>query len=298
MKAIFWNDNEKRIRALFRIIVFMLIVSVFAVLISFAANDLTELLEKSLLNFFIMLAFLLSIYLVGRYIDKRKWSDFGISILPIKQFIHGALLGSILIIFIFGIQYALGWLNLKDVQFNKFSSYPFLLVFIGQIFRYFCGSVFEEAFSRGYLLKNIAEGLKGKLTNAQSVLLSYVITSSMFGILHLANDNSSFLSTINLILIGFLFGWMVIKTGKLHFAIGLHAFWNIFQNNIFGAPNGGKSSISSIFTFENSGNTLWTGGAFGIEGGLLCTVTVLLTLLIIMRSNILGVSKFKQKVLN
>ena len=298
MKAIFWNNKEKRIRTPFRIIAFLMLASIFATILSLVTDGMNELLEKSILNFLIMLAILLSIYLIGRYIDKRKWADFGITILPFKHFLNGALLGSFLITFIFGIQYLLGWLNLSEVQFNKFSTFPFLLVFIGQAFRYFCGSIFEEAFSRGYLLINIAEGLKRRLKRTNSVLISYVITSSIFGILHLANANSSLISIINLILVGFLFGWMVIKTGKLHFAIGLHAFWNIFQNNIFGGANSGKKTIVSIFTFENSGNVLWTGGDFGIEGGLLCTVAIIVTLLIMIHSEILGNKKLNQKVLN
>jgi hypothetical protein len=54
----------------------------------------------------------------------------------------------------------------------------------------------------------------------------------------------------------------------------------------------------SIFTFENSGNVLGTGGDFGIEGGLLCTVAIIVTLLIMIHSEILGNKKLNQKVLN
>ena len=297
IKTIFWNDTENRLRAFFRVILLILVAGIFANIIALVANDLSEVLEKSFMNFLIMLSILLSIYTVGKYLDKRKWEDFGITFLPIKQFIYGSLLGSLLVIAIFSIQYFLGWLSLEEVKFNKFPTYTFLWVFVGQIFRYICGSIFEEAFSRGYLLVNIAEGIKGKINSNQSVIISYFITSSIFGLLHFVNKNASWLSSINLILIGLLLGWIVVKTGKLHFAIGLHAFWNIFQNNVFGFANSGKKSIVSYYSFENTGNTLWTGGEFGIEGGLICTITILLALFMLMYPEILGLKKLNQKVL-
>ena len=297
LKNIFWNDTEKRLRALFRIILLLLVAGIFANLIALIFDDTSDLLDKSMLNFFIMLAILLSIFLVGKYIDKRGWSEFGITVLPFKQFVYGSLFGAFLVGIIFSIQYWLGWLSLDEIRLNQFSSHAFIIVFIGQVFRYVCGSVFEEAFSRGYLLLNIAEGLKSKISTSQAVLISYVLTSSIFGLLHLFNENASWLSSLNLILLGFLFGWMVIKTGKLHFSIGLHAFWNIFQNNVFGFANSGKKSIASMYTFENSGHLLWTGGEFGIEGGLICTITILFGLILLSYAEISGTKKFNQKVL-
>lgn len=297
LKNIFWNDTEKRLRALFRIVLLLLLAGIFANIIALVFDDISDLLDKSILNFFIMLAILLSIFLVGKYIDKRDWSEFGITVLPFKQFVYGSLFGAFLVAIIFTVQYLLGWLSLSEIRFNQFSSHAFIIVFSGQVFRYLCGSMFEEAFSRGYLLLNITEGLKGKITASQSLAISYVITSSIFGLLHLFNDNASCISSINLILLGFLFGWMVIKTGKLHFSIGLHAFWNIFQNNVFGFANSGKKSIASMYTFENSGSILWTGGEFGIEGGLICTITIIFGILLLSYSEITGIKRFNQQVL-
>ncbi|MEL7004757.1 MAG: type II CAAX endopeptidase family protein [Bacteroidota bacterium] len=297
IRSIFWNKSENRIRAFFRILILILSASVFVSIIALIADNFDELSEKSFLNFLIMLAILASIYFVGRYVDKRKWGDFGISILPVKQFVYGSFLGSLLVIIIFFVQYLLGWLMLNEIHFNKFPSAAFSLVFAGQVFRYLCGSIFEEAFSRGYLLLNIAEGLFGKISKQKAVTMAYIITSSIFGLLHLVNDHASWLSSINLILIGLLFGWTVVKIGKLHFAIGLHAFWNIFQNNVFGFANSGKKPIVSFYSFDNSGSSLWTGGEFGIEGGLICTIIVLLTLILMSYREVFRNKKLNQKVL-
>ncbi|WP_435622928.1 lysostaphin resistance A-like protein [Flagellimonas sp.] len=294
---IFWNSQEKRIRAFFRIVLFVVLAGLFATIIAMILNNVSELFEKTFTNFLVMLAILLAIYLAGIYFDKRKWGDFGITLIPLKSFVHGAMWGSLLIIVIFLIQSSLGWLILNEIQFNTFPTHAFLLVFVGQVFRYLCGSIFEEAFSRGYLLVNLAEGFQGRLSNRYAVLLSYFITSSLFGLLHIANENASLLSSINLVLIGLLLGWMVVKTGKLHFSIGLHAAWNVFQNNVFGFANSGKKSIVSLYTFENSGSTLWTGGEFGIEGGLLCTITVSIALVVLSQGQIFRITRLKQNIL-
>ena len=90
------------------------------------------------------------------------------------------------------------------------------------------------------------EGYEAKLETAQDLL-----NQAQSEKVALSKENASLLSSLNLILLGLLFGWMVIKTGKLHFSIGLHAFWNIFQNNVFGFANSGKSSVVSIYSFEN-----------------------------------------------
>ena len=297
LKTVFWNPEENRIRTFFRIVLLVLLSGIFASLVALIANDFSELLEKSILNFLIMPALLLSIFLAGKYFDKRSWSAFGITIMPFKQFISGLVLGCLLISCIFLTQYLLGWLSLEEMHFNSFPSYAFIIVFAGQLLRYLSGSVFEEAISRGYLLLNIAEGLEGKISKARAILISYLITSSIFGLLHLGNENASLLSSVNLILLGLLLGWRVLKTGKLHFSIGLHAGWNIFQNNIFGFANSGKASIVSLFRFENTGNTLWTGGEFGIEGGLLCTIAVLMALIVMTFSVITGQQKWHQQIL-
>ena len=245
-------------------------------------DEFTPAFQSALTNVVAMIAILLSIFIAGKYLDKRPFQDFGITLFPIKEFLLGLVFGAILMITLFGVQILFGWIELKAFYFNRYPEFAFYIVLSAQIIRYLMGAIFEEAFTRSYLLINIAEGLTNRLQKKKAVLISYVFTSSIFGILHLGNPSASWLSTINLILIGLLFGITVIKMGKLHFAIGLHAAWNIFQNNVFGAPNSGKKTVASIFTFSNSGPGIWTGGEFGVEGSLLCTLICLITLLILL----------------
>ena len=135
--------------------------------------------------------------------------------------------------------------------------------------RYAAGSFFEELMSRSYLLRVIAEGLAGaRVSRRQALVIGWVITSMLFGALHLANPNATLLSAVNITLLGFLFGAGMVYTGSLALPIGLHMAWNVFQNNVFGLPNSGKPASTSLLVTEVNGSALWTGGAFGPEGGL------------------------------
>lgn len=296
MKSWFWNQKEGRLRAGIRILCFLLAASLFAIPLSLILESFNEFFENTLTNPFVMVAILLAIWLVGEFIDKRSWKDFGVTLFPIKEFIFGSLMGAVLIGLIFSLFYFFNLVELTEVNYNRLASYPFLLVIIGQLIRYITGSVFEEAFTRGYLLKNVAEGFDGLVSRNGAILIAYIFSSSLFAILHLFNDSASFLSTFNLFLLGLLFGWYVIKTGKLHFAIGLHAAWNIFQNNVFGFPNSGKNTLASFYYYEDAGFPLWTGGEFGPEGGLVCTIIVSLALLFIIGKDLRKYG-FRQRVI-
>lgn len=288
--TLFWNSSEKRLRAWWRILLFIGIVGSLTWAVAMTIiQQLSPFYRSVFTNFWIMLAILGTMVLSAYFLDKRPWKDYGISF-NWKEFFSGMLIALLLMGSIIGIQFALGWLELQDRYYVSFTGTPFILVFIGQMFRYLCGSIFEEAFSRAYLLINLIEGLSSKKVSfQQATWLAYLITSALFGILHAFNPNATFLSILNLILIGLLLGLMVLYTGRLSFSIGLHAVWNILQNNMAGFANSGKAPNVSLFVFNNTGPEIWTGGEFGPEGGLICTIFTIVGILI------LGFWHFKQR---
>ena len=68
----------------------------------------------------------------------------------------------------------------------------------------------------------------------------------------------------------------MLLTGRLGCSIGLHMGWNIFQNNVFGLPNGGKLSHATVLVSQAHGPDAWTGGTFGPEGGLAVLVVLVI----------------------
>jgi hypothetical protein len=93
------------------------------------------------------------------------------------------------------------------------------------------------------------------------------------------------ISTFIIFLWGILFGAAYILTGRLAMPIGIHIAWNLFQGNVFGFPVSGttfSSETVTIFSIQQSGPELWTGGAFGPEGGLLGLLVIIAGIFLIV----------------
>ncbi|MCL2839687.1 MAG: CPBP family intramembrane metalloprotease [Defluviitaleaceae bacterium] len=182
-----------------------------------------------------------------------------------KQLMLGMAFGTILITLIIVIMLASGLIQFVDVNFNNLTNHLFwtgLLVFVGVGF-------FEELFARGFIMTVL------KTTRNKWVIL--LLSSFIFGILHVANPSVTPFALINITLIGILIGYLFIKTGRLWAAIGIHFAWNFVQGNIFGSLVSGIDTIS-IVHIEVTGAEWLTGGEFGLEGGIICTFVVLLGL--------------------
>ncbi len=121
--------------------------------------------------------------------------------------------------------------------------------------------------SRGYHLQTIASG-----TN---LLWGLIVSSAIFGALHLANPHATWISAAGIFFAGLFLGYAYIRTGKLWLSIGLHIGWNFFEGVIFGYPVSGIDTYH-LTRISVSGPGLWTGGAFGPEAGLILLPAIVL----------------------
>jgi phosphoglycolate phosphatase len=128
------------------------------------------------------------------------------------------------------------------------------------------------------LIKNLSEGLTGKVIQPRTaIILATLVSSLFFGMLHSINPNASPLGVLNICLAGFLLSAGYLYTGQLALPIGLHISWNFFLGSVFGFPVSGTLWQSgAVIRILQDGPERWTGGAFGPEGGLLGSLTILL----------------------
>lgn len=137
------------------------------------------------------------------------------------------------------------------------------LLFFGAV------GLLEEFLVRGYLLVNVAEGLRGTVGSERvAVGLAVLSTAGLFGLLHAANPGGTALSLLNIALAGVFLGLAYAMTARLAFPIGVHVTWNFGLGPVFGLPVSGLVVDVALVPVGTEGSALVTGGSFGPEGGL------------------------------
>lgn len=306
MKNLFWNPAEKRMRALWRLILYCLLIAGFLFLFTLIFQLLntaivlathrwnTAVLTDPTVNasfggnlplinalngLLTLIAMLGATALGGKLFDRRKFVDFGFHINRRWWFdlAFGLFLGAVLMALIFLAEWAAGWIRITGSLVSQTPDWSFTAWTLSNAFFFLCVGIYEETFSRGYLLRNLAEGLRIKAIRPKTaLLLAYLISSSIFGFLHLANANASLVSTLNLVIAGLFLGLGYVLSGELGISIGLHITWNFFQGVVFGFPVSGGAPEASFVGIQQLGPDWMTGGAFGPEAGAIGLIAILL----------------------
>jgi hypothetical protein len=300
LQSIFWNSAEKRIRMFWRItgqllimlpLLFILQILLVGVGLGLVASQggvspeqmtdpaaVNRLISDSPLLMMLALGAMgisvfVSVFIAGRLLDRRRFADFGLHFNRRwwADFAFGAGLGAVLMLFIFLIELALGWVTVSGTLVTRQPEASFLPALLIPLLTFLAVGIYEELFSRGYQLTNLAEGLSGTpLGKRGAIAAATVISSAVFGLLHATNPNATAFSTFNIAVAGIFLAAGFILTGELSMPIGLHITWNFFQGNVFGFPvSGGNYRSATFIAVQQGGPDLWTGGAFGPEAGLL-----------------------------
>ena len=113
--------------------------------------------------------------------------------------------------------------------------------------------------------------------------LAIVFTSLFFAFAHFNNPGVSTPAKINTALAGIWLGVAYLKTRNLWFPFGIHFAWNWLQGAVLGIPVSGITEITTtpLLRETEKGNALLTGGDYGIEGGIACTIALILSALLI-----------------
>jgi membrane protease YdiL (CAAX protease family) len=207
----FWNREERRLRAFWRLLLYLVVFGLLAVVFSlpqvlFAGPEILTVLPPwfvALGTLATLTATVVSLWFAARFIDRRRlgvgyglqldrrwWADFA----------FGSVLGMVLQAAIFGVSLGLGWIAVRGT-FYVSGEGAFAGAILAFVVLFLCVGIYEELISRGYLMRNVAEGLSF-LDRRVAVVLAWVFSSAVFGVLHATNPNASLVSTINLVLAG------------------------------------------------------------------------------------------------
>ncbi|HEX2984060.1 MAG TPA: type II CAAX endopeptidase family protein [Ignavibacteriales bacterium] len=279
--SIFYNYQEERVRALWRILLHIVIMGAITGILSlpFIINENMN--GLGIATIIMMIGVTAATLIAGLLLDKRKFIDFGFKINSnwLKDLFFGFILGGVLMLLVFLSQLWTGQISVESVNFSLSSLWP-LSVGLGI---FMLVGFYEELLSRGYHLINITEGIYHPSIGIQlAVYFAVIISSSVFGIGHLGNPGATWVSTVNIILAGVLLAVGMVFTKQLGISIGLHISWNFFQGNIFGFAVSGTTVNFSLINIRTTGSELFTGGAFGPEAGLVGVFAMLMGIALIL----------------
>jgi uncharacterized protein len=301
MKNIFYNSEEARIRALWRILLqaaiaagmaALLFAGIVAPLDSFYKSggiamdkDLFDMLMDIFAGILFTTAMLASIKIAGKYFDKKKLAEFGLKFSGVwfKECLYGFLTGALLMTMIFLFELACGFITIDKYFYSRVPAVPIALAFAYPVIKMLCVGFYEESLSRGYHITNITEGLTGvgKIDSTKAAMIAIAITSAMFGLFHIGNPNASAFGVINTIVAGVLLGTAFIITKQLAMPIGIHMSWNLFQGLVYGFPVSGDTEKAQIISTSQTGPEWVTGGAYGPEAGLTGLIAIMIGLFIL-----------------
>ena len=148
-----------------------------------------EQMKPLIVGIFIAVFVIISYSVLYKAFEKRKITEFsrkGIG----KNFIVGVMLGVILQSLIISVIYLKG-------SYTVISVNPIVFTFLFLVMSYFAVAIFEETLFRGIIFRITEEKLGS--------YLALLISSLIFGAMHLFNPNSSLIAGVGLTIIGFLF---------------------------------------------------------------------------------------------
>lgn len=299
---LFWNPRERRVRLLVRLVGQMVIFGLLLVGLIIPAGlavglrtgqaadslggvaiEAPEFLVIS--SVATLLATLASLWVAGRLLDRRPLAGFGFNLSRAwwHDLAFGLALGAALMTGIFLVELAAGWVTVRGTFQTAQPGRSFLGAMAMPVVLFLCVGIYEEALARGYLLRNLSEGLNFRFVGRRgAILLAWIISSIVFGALHAGNPNATLVSTANLVIAGLFLGLGTVLTGQLALPIGLHITWNLFQGNVYGFPvSGGDFTQATVIAIAQGGPDWLTGGAFGPEAGVLGLVSTLLGMALI-----------------
>lgn len=211
-------------------------------------------------------AALASYIYIFKFYEKRKIEE-----LSLKYFwrnsIAGSLTGFLILTFVILVMY-LG----KGYTILAINPVLFLLpaLALGIV-----SGIFEEILFRGIIFRITEERLGS--------VWALVISSSFFGIAHLANQNATVFSAIAITIeAGLLLGSAYIYSRNLWLPIFIHFAWNFSEGGIYGAIISGGGMKKSLISAKFSGSDLLTGGAFGPENSLQAVILGLIAALVFL----------------
>lgn len=194
--------------------------------------------------------------LVLRRLGTRKHDDLPFAP-ALRDLGAGALAAFVLFSVIVGIAAMLGAYRIAG--WGGLSDWLFLIFAAGV-----SAGFVEEFIFRGILFRWIEE-----FGGSWAAL---IVTSGLFGLVHIGNDNATWFSSFAIAVeAGLMLGGAYMLTRSLWAPVGIHFGWNVTQGLVWDVPVSGND-VDGLVDARLLGDPLISGGAFGLEASVIALV--------------------------
>jgi membrane protease YdiL (CAAX protease family) len=295
LKQVFINPAG-RLRSGWRVLIFIALLVVFGLALGILAppfarvlsrfapsSDVAQLLENFIARALLLATALVAGYLCTRLLEGLPWRSLGLTLHArwFRDFLVGSLVGSASLALTVIIATAAGGLSFTVSSRALLGAVAQTLIFSAALF--VLAALAEEALFRGYPLQT--------LTRAKLAWLAVLLTSLPFAAVHLKNPNvAAGFTFVNTALAGVWLAAAYLRTRSLWFPLGVHWAWNWMMASLLGLPVSGITSLAPqpLLHGTDLGPAWLTGGSYGPEGGLACTIALVVSTLFIWRTRLVS----------
>jgi membrane protease YdiL (CAAX protease family) len=297
VQQIFINDTG-RLRSGWRVLIFILVYIALLFLLSTAVRvgyavglriapgrSLGAFAADFIFRLILLASALLAGYLCNRWLEGLPWRALGLTLHARwwRDLIVGSLIGAASLALATAIAAAAG--GLRFTASPRTMLLPVVQTLVLSALLFIFAALAEEALFRGYPLQT--------LTRARLAWLAILLTSVPFAAVHLQNPNVvKGFTFINTALAGVWLAVAYLRTRSLWLPLGVHWAWNWALGSLFGLPVSGITTIAPnpLLHGTDLGPAWLTGGSYGIEGGLACTIALVVSTIFIWRTRLISAS--------
>ena len=279
------RSADGRLRAPWRLLIFGLVTVALAVLVLgivgllvpssnrpevLSADEVVGL-DVILTYWAIVLALLGAHVIVLRFVERQGWHFVWLDRRAARPplLAGGLLIGALAIGVPSAILIGVGWLDITDVpgawQTGALATAMMLLP----------AALMEELMMRGYPLAVLREALGWPA--------AIVLTSVVFGVLHVRNPNVGVGAIVLVTIAGVFLGVVVYRTRSLWAATAAHFAWNATLAVLLHAALSGQELPAGDYRVVDGGPDWATGGTWGPEGGAGAIVGMIVAAALLLR---------------
>jgi len=216
-------------------------------------------------------AMLAATWVMTRFVDRRPFWTIGLAFRNAPRDMAA------------GLAVGIGWLavSVGGAWAAGWASFEVPVAFSGSLLLVAATSVFFNVLTQqlllcGYIFQTIR--------SRANFLVALLVSAALFSAYHAGVFQGAWLPAVNVFTAAVLFCLAYGITGNLWFPVAIHFAWNLLLGPVLGLTVSGTAQMGlgwRMFVVE--GPAHFTGGAFGLEGGLVVTLTTTLFIVAMIR---------------